>query len=162
LSPGAPLHAATGLPHAMTPAWVLVTLVGVGCQLLKCAIDAAVNRRVALRALVTANGLPSLYGCVFGCLLTLVAMRAGIASPVFTVTGVFAGIVLHDSIRVHQNAAHGGRAARQVARTLQPTIGARWADALRPSLSGRGHRPWHVLVGGVLGALVALGFGGVG
>lgn len=141
-------------------AWLLVTVTAVGCQLLKFVLHSAAAHRVQLRALVTANGLPSLYGTAFGCLTALVGMRGGFDSPAFAVVGLFSGIVLHDAIRVQTSASHGGRAAHELASSLGHPSGRRWLDGLRPSLADRGHRPWHVIVGVLLGVLVALGFGG--
>jgi acid phosphatase family membrane protein YuiD len=141
-------------------AWLLVTATSVGCQLLKFLLHSAAARRIQLRPLVTANGLPSLYGTAFGCLSAVVGMRMGFDSPAFAVVGLLSGIVLHDAIRVQTTASRGGRAAHELASSLGHPSGRRWLDGLRPSLADRGHRPWHVVVGVLLGVLAALGFGG--
>jgi acid phosphatase family membrane protein YuiD len=146
------------------PAWLLVMAVGAVCQLVKLLLYGLAQRRLQLRALVTANGLPSLYGAAFGCLTTLVALSHGVASPAFTLVALFSGIVLHDAMRVQLTAGAGGRRARDLAGSFEEMGGheAGWLERLRPSLAERGHRPAHVAVGAMLGLLAALGFGGTG
>jgi len=76
------------------------------------------NRRLSLRALVATSGLPSTYAVTFSTLTTIVAMEQGLWSPVFVVTLVFSGIVLHDVIRVRGSVDRGGQTALLVAEHL--------------------------------------------
>jgi acid phosphatase family membrane protein YuiD len=133
--------------------WAFVLLTSVACQLLKFALYGLANRHLTLRALVTTNGLPSLYAVTFGCLSTLVLRTTGYQSPLFIATFVFSGIILHDAVRVKGSMDRGGRAALLVAQSLEES---RWLQQLRPLLGDRRHRPLHIAVGLALGVLAGL------
>lgn len=125
-------------------------------QFLKFFLYGAVNRRPSLRVLVTTNGLPSLYAVMMSSLCTVVALDRGVDSPIFAGAFVFAGIVLHDIVRVQGSVDKGQRAALVLANSVGAGSGPAWAARLMPLLGDRGHRPLHVFLGVVLGLLAGL------
>ncbi len=138
------------------PPWAMVLMTGALSQVLKFLLYGVANRELSLRVLVTTNGLPSLYAVTFGCLTTLVLLDQGYKSPMFVASFIFSGIILHDSVRLQGSMDRGGRAALLVAETMAPApTRTRWLDLLRPLLGDRRHRPLHIAVGLVLGALAA-------
>lgn len=136
----------------------IVLYCAVAAQFLKFVLYGAVNRKPSLRALVTTNGLPSLYAVVMSCLCTVVALDRGAGSAIFAGCFVFAGIVLHDIVRVQGSVDRGQRAALLLASSVEAGSAPAWVDRLMPLLGDRGHRPLHVIVGVVLGVLAGLGW----
>lgn len=140
------------------PPWLIVILTGVVAQVTKFILYGLANRSLSLRVLVTANGLPSLYGMTFGCLATLVCLEQGHRSPLFVMTFILSGIVLHDSIRLRGSVDRGGQASLLVAQSLKDQQGELWLARLRPLLGDRRHRPLHVFAGIAWGGLLGLLF----
>jgi acid phosphatase family membrane protein YuiD len=135
-------------------------LLGTLTQLLKLVLYGAVNRSLNLRVLVTTNGLPSLHAVMFSALAVLVGLDQGFGSPLFVATLVLAGIVLHDLIKVQGSVGRGRATGRFLARAIDDGAeSGAWADRWAELLSDRGHRPLHVGVGMLLGALTALAWG---
>jgi len=136
--------------------WLAIILTGAIAQFAKFVLYGLANRSFSLRMLVTANGLPSLYGMTFGCLMTLVLLEQGLRSPMFVSTFIFSGIVLHDSIRLRGSVDRGGQASLLVAKGLEDVRAEMWLSRLRPLLGDRRHRPLHVIAGITWGGLLGL------
>lgn len=136
--------------------WMTVLLGALSAQLLKFFLYGVANRRLSLRILVTTNGLPSLYAVAFGCLATLIGLEHGFKSSLFTATFIFSGMVLHDSMRLRGSVDRGGRASLLVAQSVDPDVGQLWLGQLRPLLADRRHRPLHIAIGLLMGALLGL------
>ena len=137
--------------------WQMLMLLGVATQLLKLVLYGVANRRLNLRVLVTTNGLPSLHGVVFMAAAITAGLDKGFGSPLFLVSWVFGGIVLHDLIKIQGSVGRGQATGLRLAQALEDDEepgpwSTRWADLL----SDRGHRPLHVAAGMLLGALAAL------
>ena len=137
--------------------WEMLILLGVATQVLKLVLYGIANRRLNLRVLVTTNGLPSLHGVVFMAAAISTGLDHGFGSPLFLVSWVFGGIVLHDLIKVQGSVGRGQARGLFLAQALEEEEepgpwSTRWADLL----SDRGHRPLHVAAGMLLGALTAL------
>jgi len=139
--------------------WMLVVVTAAATQVLKFVLYGLVNQRFALRILVTANGMPSLYAVTFGCLATMVWWEHGHWHPRFVAVFVLAGIILHDAVRLQGSMDKGGRAALLVAERLPEPDNQRLLEQLRPFLGDRGHRPLHIAVGLAVGALAGLAWG---
>ena len=140
---------------AMYP-YELVLYCAAAAQLLKFVLYGAVNRRPSLRALVTTNGLPSLYAVVMSCLCTVVALDRGMGSPLFAGVFVFSGIVLHDIVRVQGSVNRGQLAALLLANSVVGASGPLWVERTMLLLSDRGHRPLHVMLGVGMGVMAGL------
>ena len=137
--------------------WLVVILAGILCQLMKFLLYSLANRSLSLRILVTTNGLPSLYAVTFGCLTTMTGMDRGFFSPLFSMTIILSGIILHDAIRLQGSVDRGGRTALLVAQRFEEGDGRyRWIQQLMPLLGDRRHRPLHILIGLALGVLIGL------
>ena len=133
---------------------------------LKLGLYGVAHRRLNLRVLVTTNGLPSLHAVVFSALAIVVGLEHGFQSPLFVASFIFAGIVLHDLIKVQGSVGRGRATGRFLARAIDdaratddPTEDGTWAERWAGLLSDRGHRPLHVVAGMLLGILTALAWG---
>jgi hypothetical protein len=76
-------------------AWVIA-------QLLKTIIYLVRERRLDLRYLVSAGGMPSAHSALVCALAAAVAMVYGMSSAIFAIAAIFAGVVMYDSAGVRQ------------------------------------------------------------
>ena len=77
-------------------AWVVA-------QLLKTLIYLVRERRLDLRYLVGAGGMPSAHSALVCALATAVAIAYGMHSAIFAIAAIFAGVVMYDSAGVRQS-----------------------------------------------------------
>jgi acid phosphatase family membrane protein YuiD len=140
-------------------AWELLFVLGIATQLLKLLIYGLANRRLNLRVLVTTNGLPSLHAVVLSCLSVIVGLDHGFRSPLFVATFLFAGVILHDLIRVQGSVQRGQATGLFLAQAIEGAEPSTWAERWAALLTDRGHRPLHIAAGMVLGLLAALAWG---
>jgi len=105
-------------------------------------------------AIWSTGGMPSSHSALVCSLTTSAGIKQGISSDFFIFSLVFALVVLRDSLGVR-------RAAGLQAKALN-TLGKQAADKLGLEFSAvkeiNGHSMTEVLVGGILGILIALGY----
>lgn len=130
--------------------WVPL-LAGLIVQLIKFTAYWLQHHRVDLRVLVQAGGMPSSHSAVVTALAAMVGWREGTSSTLFAVAVILAGIVMYDAAGVRRAA---GRQARVLNRILddlyhgQPVAEERLRELL-------GHTPFEVIVGAILGFVLA-------
>ena len=101
-------------------------------------------QRVEWQHWMSAGGMPSVHAATVMSLTTAMGLKYGIRADLFVVTCVFSAIVLYDAMNVrYESGLHA-----QLLNKLWPE------GKLNTYL---GHLPLEVLVGGVLGILVAFG-----
>ncbi len=135
----------------------LPLLTGVGVQVFKFLYHWARERTPNFEWLVATGGMPSAHSASVMALSTLVGLRQGFDSVLFGVTLYFSLIVMYDAAGLRRAA---GKQAAVINRMLREfSRFHRVEDAhLRELL---GHSPTEVLVGAVLGVLVAVIFEGI-
>lgn len=108
-----------------------------------------------LRYLYASGGMPSSHSAVVCCLAVYTLYHQGSMSSLFGVTAILAAIVMYDSFGVR-------RSAGEQAKTLNKLIGemAHNGNLRKPDDYSRlheilGHQPLEVLVGALLGVLIA-------
>jgi uncharacterized protein len=81
---------------------VLLTAIGVqmSCQLFKTVFYSVRERRLSLRYLVSAGGIPSAHAAFVTALTVAVGFQSGFASDIFAVSVVFGSIVVFDAYRL--------------------------------------------------------------
>ncbi len=128
-----------------TIAWALAQ----GSKLL---VNLFLERRLDLRYLGVAGGMPSAHSAVVVSLATRVGMDTGLSSTPFALAAVFAAIVMYDAAGVRRAVSVQ---ARILNRMLTEMIEAQQFNErqLRELI---GHTPFEVFVGGLLGALTAI------
>ncbi len=136
-------------PYLYVPllAWLIAQLIKTAIEIIKGDAD--------VRYLYASGGMPSAHSAVVCSLAGYTFYHQGINSPLFGVTAIIAGIVMYDSFGVR-------RSAGEQARTLNTLIAemARTGNLRKPDDYGQlreilGHQPLEVIVGAILGGLVA-------
>ncbi len=136
-------------PYLYVPllAWLIAQLIKTAIEIIKGDAD--------VRYLYASGGMPSAHSAVVCSLAGYTFYHQGINSPLFGVTAIIAGIVMYDSFGVR-------RSAGEQARTLNTLIAemARSGNLRKPDDYGQlreilGHQPLEVIVGAILGGLVA-------
>ena len=124
----------------------------IAAQLAKTLIDALRHRRVNPRMLVGPGGMPSAHSALVAGLATAAALHEGVASPLFAVTAVLAGIVMYDAAGVRQAVDRQSEILTHILTHVPRT-----QDDFDRFLEGLvGHTRLQVLAGALLGAAIAL------
>lgn len=134
--------------------WVLIVALA-ACllaQALKLLVSLAQSRKIDVRSLVTTGGMPSSHSALVAALATGVGQKAGWASPEFAIATVFAVIVMYDAAGVRQAAGKQARILNQIVDELFQEKPEFNEDRLKELL---GHTPFQVIVGSMLGILIA-------
>ena len=127
-------------------------LCGFMIQILKIALYSFAEKRVALEKIFQPYGLPNLHATVFGSISTVVGMKYGFSSMLFSVITTYSVIIIHDTMRLK---GEKGKQVDLINRLLLRID----SDA---DLSGHGAlrviqlRPFDVLSGTMLGILCTL------
>jgi acid phosphatase family membrane protein YuiD len=121
-------------------------------QLTKPVIYFVQTRRVNLRFLVSAGGMPSSHSAVVVALATRIGLETGLSSVPFALAAVFAAVVMYDAAGVRRAVS---LQARVLNRMLTEMIEMQhFNEARLRELIG--HTPFEVFVGALLGALAAI------
>lgn len=100
------------------------------------------------RLMYVSGGMPSAHSAVVVALATVAFKLGGLNSPLFGITAIFAAIVMYDALGVRRVAGEQAVAINKMRKLL---------GHKEPSLRElKGHRPEEVLVGALLGALLAI------
>jgi acid phosphatase family membrane protein YuiD len=110
------------------------------------------SRRLNLRYLFTAGGMPSSHSAVVCALATRIGLDTGLSSVAFALAAVFAAVVMYDAAGVRRAVS---LQARVLNRMLTEVLEAQQFNErrLRELI---GHTPFEVFVGALLGALSAI------
>lgn len=128
----------------------LLTAAGVQvlCQLYKVVYYSARHRKLELHYLISAGGMPSAHSAFVTALTVAVGMRAGPASEVFSVSFVFATIVVYDSLRLRRTVQRQSELLNRLVRRYHPEEEANLSEMV-------GHTPAEVLAGVILGGVLS-------
>lgn len=125
-------------------------------QIAKFAI-AAFKGRIDFRNLYASGGMPSVHSAVVSALATTAFLVGGVDSPIFGFSIIFAAIVMYDSLGVRRAAGEQAAAINMLIDSLD-----RGKTRLEePNLRVRevlGHQPKEVIVGAILGMVLAAFF----
>ncbi|GER81467.1 MULTISPECIES: divergent PAP2 family protein [Thermogemmatispora] len=121
-------------------------------QVSKTLIEVVTQRRLNLRRLVSAGGMPSAHSALVMGLATAVGRLAGLSSTSFAISIVLAGVVMYDAAGVRRAVSIQARMLNQMLEEAFKghPIG---EQRLRELI---GHTPVQVLVGGLLGIAIGL------
>ncbi len=123
-----------------------VLLAGFGTQLLKLIIYWFRHKTLSLRDLVVTGGMPSSHSAFVVSLATIIYLQEG-TSTAFAVSLVFALVVLRDAFGVRRSVGEEGLMINQVLSKLKIKTKTHFS---------LGHTPWQVVVGALIGFLVAV------
>lgn len=108
-----------------------------------------------LRYLYASGGMPSAHSAVVTSLAGYTFYHQGIDSPLFGVTAVFAAIVMYDSFGVRRSAGEQARTLNKLISEMAHNGNLRKPDDYNQLREILGHQPLEVIVGALLGGLVA-------
>jgi acid phosphatase family membrane protein YuiD len=133
-----------------------VLLVALGAcflaQGLKVVVELIRHRKVNLRVLVETGGMPSSHSALVTALACGIGQTLGWASPMFAATTIFAVIVMYDAAGVRQAAGKQAKILNQIIDELFSEKPEFSEDRLKELL---GHTPFQVIVGSILGLVIA-------
>ena len=141
-------------PILMVPAvsWAIA-------QVLKVFINALVNRKFSLDRLFGDGGMPSGHSATVMALAAMVGIEQGFASPLFAVSAILAIIVMHDAMGVRREAGKQAPAIISISRVIGDYFAEKDVEKKTEKLKVMvGHSPLQVVVGAILGVIVALGY----
>lgn len=125
--------------------WLLI-------QIWKFICDVISNKKINLKRLLGAGGMPSSHAAVVTSLTTLVGYYEGVDSALFAISLIFALVVMYDAAGVRRAAGKQARILNQILNNKNMS-GVTVQEKLIELL---GHTPFEVFVGAVIGICYAL------
>ncbi|XP_028772155.1 uncharacterized protein LOC114729331 [Neltuma alba] len=110
------------------------------------------ERRCDFRQLIDSGGMPSSHAATVTALAAAVGLREGVGGSLFAIALVLACIVMYDASGVRLQAGHQAEVLNQIIYELPAEHPLAERIPLRELL---GHTPFQVLVGGILGGVIA-------
>ncbi len=123
--------------------WVIV-------QSCKVIIDLIKNKKLNVRRMWGAGGMPSSHSALMTSLATTIAYTEGLESPLFAITVIMAGVVMYDAAGVRRAAGKQARVLNQIIESEGQNI-----NIQEKLIELLGHTPVEVLAGAFVGILVA-------
>ncbi len=122
-------------------------------QIYKVISSIIVEKKLNIKRMWETGGMPSSHSSTVSALTTSVGIVYGLSSPLFAASLVFAIIVMHDAAGIRRAAGRQASALNRLGKTLSKVFDERFnEDHLKELL---GHSPVEVLVGAVVGLVVA-------
>ncbi len=120
---------------------------------------ALIRGDVDFRYLYASGGMPSVHSAVVTSLATWALIEGGPNNPLFGFAAVLAAIVMYDSFGVRRSAGEQAKTINKLIVDLSRTGGLKNVDDYSQMREILGHKPLEVLVGAVLGFIMACLFG---
>lgn len=135
--------------EVLSPYLVAVIAAWLIAQGVKYLIVAVKNRNFNhVRQLYLSGNMPSAHSATVTALTVVIAFKDGVHSGLFSLSLLFAAIVMYDAMMVRRSSGEQGLA-------IQALIKEQKSKVLLPR-AARGHTPFEVLVGALLGAVLGL------
>lgn len=119
-------------------------------QTFKVLTDLVVNKKLNVRRIVGAGGMPSSHSAIVCSLATCVGKEYGFDSGIFAIAMVMAFVVMYDAAGVRRAA---GKQARILNKILE-TPGLTTIEVQEKLVEVLGHTPIQVFVGAILGVVI--------
>ncbi len=120
-------------------------------QVIKTIVFFAVNRKFDWSRLTGDGGMPSAHSATVTSLATMACIEYGADSGVFAVAAIMAVVVMHDAMGVRLESGKHAQAINELFDMLDPDV---MLDVKLKEFIG--HTPSQVVVGAILGLVVAL------
>jgi len=125
--------------------FLAVIIAGLSVQIIKILIYFAENKKLAWKDIVVTGGMPSSHSAFVTSLATIIYLMEGITTSL-VISLVLAAIVIRDAFGVRRSVGEEGLMLSKIAKNLKLHKKLHYA---------MGHTPAQVLVGGVLGVVIA-------
>ena len=124
-------------------------------QVLKTIIFLLVNKKLQLERLFGDGGMPSGHSATVSAVALLTGYECGFGSPVFAVAFIMAIVVMHDAMGVRLETGKQAKAINEMTEFLEKLSGTELSneEKLKEFV---GHTPLQVVMGSILGIIVAL------
>jgi len=119
-------------------------------QFLKAVYHLVTQRKLDMRLLISAGGMPSSHSAFVSSLVTAIGLREGLGSSAFAICVVFASVVMYDAAGVRRAASRQASILNRILDELfsgQPLSEERLWELI-------GHTPIQVVVGAALGMVL--------
>ena len=123
-------------------------------QLFKVITDLVKTRKLNVKRIMGAGGMPSSHSAVVTSLATLMGRTSGFDSPIFALACIFAFVVMYDATGVRRAAGKQASLLNKIIETPGLT-GLQVSERLVEVL---GHTPFQVFVGAFIGIIAGLIF----
>ena len=123
-------------------------------QVLKVIIILIQKKQLDLRYLFISGGMPSSHSAVVAALATSVALSQGLGSVAFGISAILALVVMSDAAGVRQSVGQQAVALNRIIRELR--LRRPLTELERDLREFIGHTLFQVIVGGLLGIVIAL------
>lgn len=127
-----------------------------GIQLFKVIWDFVATKKLNIRRLWGAGGMPSAHSAVVISITTMIGRSQGIASPIFAVAFVFSLVVLYDACGVRYEAGKQAHVLNELMSNPEFEIANMNFNGKLEELVG--HTPVQVFVGALIGLIIGLIF----
>ena len=124
-------------------------------QVLKTIIHIIVNKQFVAERLVGGGGMPSSHSATVCALATATGIRYGGGSFEFALAAVFAIVVMYDAMGVRQETGKQGKVLNEMMEIF--TQMGKNIDAEKALKELVGHTPLQVMIGAILGIIIAIG-----
>ena len=122
-------------------------------QLLKVFIVLVREKRLDLRYLVVGGGMPSAHSAVVSALATSVAMTLGWNSAAFGITAILAMVVMYDAAGVRRSVSKQSIVLNRIVKEFG--VRRPKGEVERDLREFIGHTPFQVIIGAIMGILIA-------
>ncbi len=119
-------------------------------QSCKVIIDLIKSKKLNMKRLWGAGGMPSSHSALMTSLATTVAFTEGVESPLFAVSVIMAGVVMYDAAGVRRAAGKQARVLNQIIESEGKNI-----NIQEKLIELLGHTPVEVIAGAFVGVLIA-------
>lgn len=123
--------------------WVIV-------QTCKVITDLIKNKKLNVRRMWGAGGMPSSHSALMTSLATTIAFTEGLESPLFAVAVIMAGVVMYDAAGVRRAAGKQAKVLNQIIESEGENI-----NIQEKLIELLGHTPIEVFAGAFVGILIA-------
>ena len=119
-------------------------------QTFKVVTDLIKNKRLDVKRIIGAGGMPSSHSAIVCSIATLIGKEYGFDSGIFAFSVIFAFVVMYDAAGVRRAAGKQARILNKILETPGLTTG----EVQGKLIEALGHTPIQVFVGAILGIIV--------
>ena len=131
----------------ISPYLITIVIAWFGAHVIKYIVGQIKGDRYGFQThLFTSGGMPSSHSATVMALATLIGLKDGINSAVFSVAALFALIVMYDAMKVRRSSGEQGIAIQQLIKEQKSKI--------KLPRAAQGHTPVEVAIGAALGVVI--------
>ena len=122
-------------------------------QLIKVILDLALLGKMEWQRFFSSGGMPSSHSALVVACTTAIGRLYGVEGPLFALAVMVSVVVMYDACNVRRSAGDTARLVNQILAHVEKLTAEDFADDLREVM---GHTPLQVLMGALLGILIAV------